>query len=46
MPKARARHDAIQMRPGLPVTVRFEQEGDRLVANRVTLNARIAQPTR
>jgi hypothetical protein len=38
--------DAIRMKPGLPVTVRFRQEGDHLMADQVTLNARTVEVTR
>lgn len=38
--------DVIRMKPGLPVTVRFRQEGDHLSADQVTLNARTVEVTR
>ena len=38
--------DAIRMKPGLPVTVRFRQEGDHLSADQVMLNARTVEVTK
>ena len=39
--------EVIRMRqPGLPVTVKFEQEGDRLMANQITVNLRFVEVSR
>lgn len=35
--------DVTRMKPGVPVTVSFRQEGDRLMANKVTMNARVVE---
>jgi len=39
--------DVIRMKqPGLPVTVKFSQEGDRLMANKITVNLRFVDVSR